>query len=54
MRAVEGLKRSYVEMILRCEVEVKLTGHWIATGQILGKFLWKIDYKNLEIMYPPL
>ena len=34
--------------------QVEKTGHWKATGRILGKFLWNIDYKNLEIMYPPL
>ena len=26
------------------------TGYWKATGRILGKFLWKIRYKNLEII----
>ena len=43
------------------------TGHWKATGRILGNFLWKILYKNLDLkgggtgsgypprtLYPPL
>ena len=25
------------------------TGHWKATGRILGNFLWKILYKNLDL-----
>ena len=29
------------------------TGHWKATGRILGKFMTKNATKNLEIMYPP-
>ena len=27
----------------------KPTGHWKATGRILGNFLWKILYKNLDL-----
>ena len=27
-------------------------GHWNATGRILGKCQWKIQYKNLEMMHP--
>ena len=43
------------------------TGHWKATGRILGNFLWKFLYKNLDLkgggtgsgegtlpLYPPL
>ena len=26
-----------------------LAGHWKATGRILGNFLWKILYKNLDL-----
>ena len=25
------------------------TGHWKATGRILGNFWWKILYKNLDL-----
>ena len=29
------------------------TGHWIATGQVWGKFLQESVTKNLEIKGPP-
>ena len=35
-----------------CLKEEPLSGHWKATGQILGKFQVKITTKNLAIVYP--
>ena len=42
-RAAEGLKRGYVEMILRCEVEVKLS--WV--------LVWKGGVERVAERVPP-
>ena len=40
---------STAERIRKYTKDLGNAGHWKATGRILGNFLWKILYKNLDL-----